>query len=94
MNDNGIIDLYIAKAEDERTAIAKQDFNNARRVTIDSAHTATNQIKSKLAPLQQGENLGYALATTVRRLVHKFTRDDQQLRFAHKPTMAVFHKKE
>ena len=37
--------------------------------------------------------MGYALANTVRRLVHKFTRNNQQVRFAHKPTVVRFHKK-
>ena len=94
MNDDGIIDLYITKAEDERTSIAKQDFKNVRRITIDAAHSANNQIKSKPALLQKGKNVGYALATIVRRLVHKFTRDNQQVRFAQKPTVARFHNKE
>ena len=94
MNDDGIIDLYITKAEDERTAILKQDFKNSRRITIDAAHAANNQIKSKLALLQQGKNVGYALTTTVRRLVCKFTRNNQQVRFAHKSTVARFHNKE
>ena len=79
MNDNGIIDLYITKAEHERTAIAKQDFNNARRITIDAAHAATSQIKPKPAILQQGKNVGYALVTTVRRMVQKLTGDNQQV---------------
>ena len=47
MKDEGIIDLYITKAEDERTAIAKQDLKDARRITIDAAHTANHQAKSK-----------------------------------------------
>ena len=38
--------------------------------------------------------MGYALATIVGRLVHKFTRDNQQVRSAHKPTVARFYKKE
>ena len=94
MNDDGINYLYINKAEDERTAIAKQDFNNARRITTNASHTANNQIKSKPALIQQGKNVGYALATTLRRLACKFTRDNQKVRFAHKPTVARFHKKE
>ena len=34
MKDEGIIDLYITKAEDERTSIAKQDLKDARRITV------------------------------------------------------------
>ena len=44
--------------------------------------------------LQQGKNIGYALATTVRKLVRKFTHKNQQVRFAQKPTVARFHKQE
>ena len=47
MNGGGIIDLYITKAEDERTAIAKQEFKNARRITIDAAQAANHQAKAK-----------------------------------------------
>ena len=94
MNDDGIIDRYITKAEDERTAIAKKDFRNARRIIIDAAHAANHQTKSKPEKLQKGNDLGYALATTVCRLVRKFTRNNQPVRFAHKTTVARFHKKE
>ena len=38
----GIIDLYTTKAEDERTAIAKQDFKDAKIITIDAAHAANH----------------------------------------------------
>ena len=91
MNDEGIIDLYITKAKDERTATAKQDFKNARRITIDAFHAANHQAKVKPELLQQVKNIGYALATTVRKLVRKFTHNNQQVIFAHTPT---FHKKE
>ena len=77
MNYDGIIDLYITKAKYERTSIAKQDFKNARRITTDAAHAANHQTKSRPDMLQQVKNVGYALATTVRRLVRKFTRDNQ-----------------
>ena len=73
MKDEGIIDQYITKAEDERTAIAKQDFKDARRITINTDHAANHQAKEKPELLQQGKNIGYALTTTVRKLVRKFT---------------------
>ena len=94
MKDEGIIDLYITKAEDERTAIAKQDLTDARRITIEAAHAANHQDKAKPQLLKQGNNIGYVLATTVRKLVRKFTNNNQQVRFRHKPTMARFHKME
>ena len=92
MNDNGIIDLYINKAEDERTVMAKNDFCNSRRVTIDAAHAATSKPSPNL--LQKGKNAGYAFATTVRRLVRGFKRDTQQVRFASKPTVAKYNRED
>ena len=94
MKDEGIIDLYITKAEDERTAIVKQDHRDARRITIDTAHAAYHRSRSKPQLLQQGKNIGYVLATTVQKLVRKFTNNNQQVRFRHKPTVARFHKTE
>ena len=94
MKDEGIIDLYITKAEDERTAIAKQDLNDARRITVDAAHAANYQAKVKPQLLQKVKNIGYFLAATVRKLVHKFTNNNQQIIFRHKPTVARFHNKE
>ena len=94
MKDEGIIDLYITKDEDERTAIAKQDFNDTRRITIDAAHAANHQAKVEPHLLQQGKNIGYVFSTTVRKLVRKFTNNNQKVRFRHKPTVARFHKKE
>ena len=44
MND-GINDLYINKAEDERTIMATRDYKDSRRVTIDAAHAATRKPK-------------------------------------------------
>ena len=92
MKDEGIINLYITKDEDECTAIAKQDFKDARRVTIDAAHAENCQSKDKPELPQQGKNIGYALAATVRKLVHKFTHNNQQVISEHKPTVARFHK--
>ena len=94
MKDEGIINLYITKDKDEHNAIVKQDFKNTRRITIDSSHAANHQAKAKTELLQKGKNIGYALATTVRMLVRKFTHNNQQVRFAHKPTAARFNKKE
>ena len=94
MKDEGIIDLYIPKAKYERTTIEKQDLKDARRITIDTSHAANHQAKSKTQLLQQGKNIGYVLATTIRKLLHKFTNNNQQVRFRHKPTVARFHNKE
>ena len=94
MKDEGITDLYITKDKDERTIITKQDFKDARRINIDAAHAANNQAKYKPQLLQKSKNIYYVLATTVCKLVHKFTNNNQQVRFRHKPTMERFHKME
>ena len=94
MKNEGIIDLYITKVEDERTAIAKQDRKDARRINIDAVYAANHQAKTKPQLLQQGKNIGYVLATTVCKVVHKFTNNNQQVRFRHKPTVTRFHNKE
>ena len=94
INNEVIIDMYITKAEDELTAIEKQDFKNARRITIDASHAANHQTKDKPELPQQGKNMGYSLATILRKLARKFTHNNKQVIFAHKPTVARFHKKE
>ena len=61
MNDNAIVDLYINKVEDERTIMAKNNFKNVKRVTIDAAHADTSKPKPKHDLLQQVKNVGYEL---------------------------------
>ena len=91
MKDEGIIDSYITKAEDEHTAMSKQDCKGARRITIDTAHAAYPQVRYKPQLIQQVKNIGYVLATTVRKLVNNFTNNNQQLRFRHTPNVTRFH---
>ena len=64
------------------------------RITSETAHVASHQDKAKPEFLQQVKNIGYVLATTVRKLVHKFTNNNQQVRFRRKPTMTRFYSKE
>ena len=94
MKDEGIIDAYITKAEDERTATAKQDYKDARRITIDTAHADYPQARAKPQLVQQGKNIGYVLATIVHKLVHNFTNNNQQVRSQRTPTVTRFHNKE
>ena len=44
--------------------------------------------------IQKGKNIGYVLATTVHKLVHNFTNNNQQVRFRRTPTVTRFHNKE
>ena len=56
MSDNVIIDHYIDEAADERTILARNNFNNKHRVTIDEAHMASSRGATML--LQRGKNAG------------------------------------
>ena len=94
MKDEGIIDLNITKVEDEHTEIAKQYHKDVSRITIDTAHAAYHRATAKPQLLQQGKNIGYVLATTVCKLLQKFTNNNQQVRFRHKPTVTWLHNEE
>ena len=74
--------------------MAKQDFKDARRITIDTSHAAYHWYRAKPQLIQQGKNIGYVLATTVRKLFHNFTNNNQQVRFRRTPTVTRFHNKE
>ena len=92
MNDNGILDIYINKVENERTFMTKNYLSNRRKVTIDEEHMAPNRKEPKL--LQRGNNAGYTLITAVRRIVRKITKEEKRVRFARKPTVATFRNSE
>ena len=94
MKDEGIVDSYTTKAEDECTAMAKQDCKDTRRITIDISHAAYPWARAKPQLIQQGKNIGYVLAATVRKLVQNFTNNNQQVRFRCTPTVTRFHKEE
>ena len=73
VNDDGIIYLYITTAEDERTAIAKQDSKNARRITINAAHTDNHQNQSQIRATTSRKECGLCLghhSTHAGRQVH------------------------
>ena len=74
--------------------MAKQDLKDARCIAIDTAHAAIHQEKAKPQLLQQGKNIGCVLATTVRKLVHMFTNNNQQVIFRRNSTVTRFHNKE
>ena len=84
MNDNGIIDFYMYKAEDERTVMAKNDKANKKRITIDAAHAAST--KSKPTIWQQGRNASQTLSTAVRRFVCSCKGDNKRVRFGSNVT--------
>ena len=74
--------------------MAKQDCKDARRITIDTDQAAYLQARAKPQLIQQGKNKGYVLATTVRKLVHNLTNNNQQVRFRRTPTVTRFHNEE
>ena len=43
MNDNGILNMYVNKAEYERTIMAKNNSHDKIRVTIDAEHATINK---------------------------------------------------
>ena len=88
-NDDEIIDTAITLAEDERTVIAKNDITNVREVTIDTAHTVTDKTKTTI--LHRVINVGHAIRTETRRLLHNITRDSKHVPFKRKHTIATFY---
>ena len=89
MNDNGIINFYANKSEDEERTRAKNDAANLRRVSIDTAHSASQPEAPSF--LQRGQNAGYAFSTAVRYFVTKFKFNSKQVRFVATPKVATFH---
>ena len=71
--------------------MAKNDITNVRRFTIDAAHTYTDRTKTTL--LQRGGNIGHAISTDMRRLLHSITCDSKHVQFKCKPTFATFYDK-
>ncbi len=63
----------ITQAEDECTAIDKNDTNNAQRVAIDSTHAQRNQTTIGLA--QRGQNTAYRLGSMFNRTTKKLNKN-------------------
>ena len=72
--------------------MAKNYITNARRVTIDATHIATDINKTnKTKILQRGRNMGHAIVTETQRLLHGITCDSKHVQFRRKPTIATFY---
>jgi hypothetical protein len=63
------LDNNITQAEDERSAIAKNNTTNAKRVAIDSAHAQRDQPTIVLA--QRGQNTAYRLGSAFNGTIKK-----------------------
>ena len=90
MNENGILDMYVHKAEDECTIMAKNNSHDKSCVTIHAVNAKINKTEPTL--LHQGKNAGYAFSTEVGRLTKKFIREGNQFRFTKKSTVATYNK--
>jgi hypothetical protein len=66
-------DNSITQAEDERTTMAKNDNNNARRLAIDAAHA--KQDKPRIGLVQQGRNTAYAFGSALKRQFKSITKN-------------------
>jgi hypothetical protein len=72
-SDNLFLDNSITQAEDECTAIAKNNTNNAKHVAIDSAHAQRDQPTIGLA--QRGQNTAYCLDSAFNRTIKKLNKN-------------------
>jgi hypothetical protein len=72
-SDNLFLDNSITQAEDECTAIAKNDTNNAKLVAIDSAHAQCYQPTIGLT--QHGQNTAYCLGSAFNRTIKKLNKN-------------------
>jgi hypothetical protein len=71
--DNLLLDNSITQAKDERTAIAKNDTNNAKHVAINSVHAQHNQPTIGLA--QCSQNMAYRLGSVFNRTIKKLNKN-------------------
>jgi hypothetical protein len=87
-SDDLFLDNSITQAEDERTAIAKNNTNNSKRVAIDSAHAQCNQPTIGLA--QHGQNTAYHLGSAFNRTIKKLTKQ-KHVSFAKQNEVHLFN---
>ena len=82
MNDNGIIDMWISKAEDERTSIAKMIPRNKN-------HSDKANVKPSF--LERGLGIGQTVGTAARRLFQQVKKGStKRVRFSGKPSVQTF----
>ncbi len=72
-SDDLFLDNSITQAKDERTAIAKNYTNNAKRMAIDSAHAQRDQPTIGLA--QCGQNMAYRLGFAFNQTIKKLNKN-------------------
>ncbi|KAL7547987.1 hypothetical protein ACHAWF_011260 [Thalassiosira exigua] len=89
-NEAKLLDCYIKEAEDDRTALAKNDKNNPKFVAVEKAHNGTH-IKAPSA-LQYIINSGYTLRTQAKRAMHNIFQMHGRVTFADKAQLRTFCK--
>jgi hypothetical protein len=86
-SDDLFLDNSITQAEDECTAITKNNTNNAKRVAIDYAHAQRNQPTIGLA--QCGQNTAYRLGSAFNQTIKKLTKQ-KHVSFAKQNKVHLF----
>ena len=77
MHDNGIIDLFISKVEDERTSVAKTQQHN---------HTHSDKVVVQPSVIEKGKRFGQTVATAARRLFRQIQKGTtKRVRFSSRP---------
>jgi hypothetical protein len=76
-SDDLFLDNSVTQAEDECTAIAKNNTNTAQHVAIDSTHAQCNQPTIELA--QRGQNMAYCLGSAFNQTIKSLTRTNMSV---------------
>ena len=77
MHDNGIIDLFISKVEDEKTSLAK---------TLQQKHTHSDKVVVQLSVIEKGKRFGQTVATAARRLFWQIQKGStKRVQFSSRP---------
>ena len=78
--EDQFLEQCITLAEDERTDMAKADFTDGRRITIDKAHT-TSMTKPVLGLTQYARNTKYGVCTAFKRAAKRLLTNEKQVTF-------------
>ncbi len=87
-SDNLFLDNSITQAKDECKVIAKNNTNNAKHVTIDTAHAQCNQPTIGLA--QRSQNAAYSLGSVFNRTINKLNKN-KRVSFAKQNKVYLFN---
>ena len=88
-SDDLFLNNSITITEDERTNLAKNDANNAKCKTINSAHVT--QDKPNIGLVQSGRNTAYSMSSAINWTIKKFNNTKQHGIFASDNTVQLFN---